>query len=69
MSRGGSVRRDGTQKSTELDRVLGLEVGADDYLIKPFSIRELIARVKALFRRVDALAAQNSSAVISLTAT
>jgi len=45
-----------TAKSTEFDRVLGLEVGADDYLTKPFSIRELLARVKALFRRVDALA-------------
>ena len=44
-----------TAKSSELDRVLGLEVGADDYLTKPFSIRELLARVKALFRRVDAL--------------
>jgi len=44
-----------TSKSTEFDRVLGLEVGADDYLTKPFSIRELLARVKALFRRVDAL--------------
>lgn len=42
-----------TAKSSELDRVLGLEVGADDYLPKPFSIRELIARVKALFRRVE----------------
>jgi len=45
-----------TAKSTEFDRVLGLEVGADDYLTKPFGIRELLARVKALFRRVDALA-------------
>lgn len=44
-----------TAKSTELDRVLGLEMGADDYLTKPFSVRELVARVKALFRRVEAL--------------
>ena len=44
-----------TAKSTELDRVLGLEVGADDYLTKPFSIPELQARIKALFRRVAAL--------------
>ena len=47
-----------TAKSGELDRVLGLEVGADDYLTKPFSIRELLARVKALFRRVDALSSE-----------
>ena len=46
-----------TARSSELDRVLGLELGADDYLTKPFSVRELVARVKALFRRVDALAA------------
>ena len=44
-----------TAKSSELDRVLGLELGADDYLTKPFSIKELLARVKALFRRMDAL--------------
>jgi two-component system OmpR family response regulator len=44
-----------TARSTELDRVLGLEMGADDYLTKPFSVRELVARVKALFRRVEAL--------------
>jgi len=44
-----------TARSSELDRVLGLEVGADDYLTKPFSIRELLARVKALFRRIDAI--------------
>ncbi len=43
-----------TAKSTELDRVLGLEVGADDYVTKPFSVRELLARVKALFRREEA---------------
>lgn len=45
-----------TAKSSELDRVLGLELGADDYLTKPFSILELLARVKAIFRRVQALA-------------
>jgi len=44
-----------TAKSTEIDRVLGLEIGADDYLTKPFSLRELLARVKAIFRRTDAL--------------
>ncbi len=43
-----------TSKSSELDRVLGLEIGADDYLTKPFSIPELVARVKAQFRRLDA---------------
>jgi DNA-binding response OmpR family regulator len=47
-----------TAKSSEGDRVLGLEVGADDYLTKPFSLLELLARVKALFRRMDALTAQ-----------
>ncbi len=46
-----------TARTTELDRVLGLEVGADDYLTKPFSVRELQARVKALLRRMDAFAA------------
>lgn len=40
-----------TARSEEIDRVLGLEVGADDYMTKPFSVREFIARVKAIFRR------------------
>lgn len=40
-----------TAKSEEIDKVLGLELGADDYIVKPFSMREVIARVKALLRR------------------
>ena len=59
-----SVRRNGeyvpvlllTSRSSELDRVLGLDIGADDYITKPFSVMELIARVKAVFRRMDAIA-------------
>jgi DNA-binding response OmpR family regulator len=50
-----------TAKSTELDRILGLEIGADDYLTKPFSVRELVARVKAIFRRVDSLKQEQPS--------
>jgi len=42
-----------TAKGAELDRVVGLEMGADDYLPKPFSVRELVARAKAILRRVD----------------
>lgn len=44
-----------TSKSEEVDKVIGLEVGADDYLTKPFGIREFIARVKAIFRRIEAI--------------
>jgi len=51
-----------TAKSSEMDRVLGLELGADDYLTKPFSLPELVARVKAIFRRVEALAAAPEAA-------
>ncbi len=44
-----------TARSEEIDKIMGLETGADDYLTKPFSIREFLARVKAIFRRVDML--------------
>ncbi len=54
-----------TAKGEEIDRVLGLEVGADDYLAKPFSFRELLARIQALLRRValDRKAAQPQNIV------
>ncbi len=52
-----------TAKSTELDRVLGLELGADDYLTKPFSLAELLARVKALLRRAEMHRAAQGSAI------
>lgn len=50
-----------TAKDTELDKVLGLEMGADDYVTKPFSNRELVARVKANLRRQAAVAANTQS--------
>lgn len=55
-----------TARSEELDKVLGLEMGADDYLTKPFSIREFIARVKALFRREKSGKHENKKAAINL---
>ncbi len=50
-----------TARDDEIDRVVGLEVGADDYLTKPFSMRELLARVKALLRRVRLMREEFSS--------
>ena len=54
-----------TARAEEVDKIVGLEVGADDYLTKPFSMRELLARVKALLRRVrlirEELAAENGT--------
>lgn len=49
-----------TAKDEEFDKVLGLELGADDYMTKPFSPRELVARVRAIFRRVEQTAAMKS---------
>ena len=51
-----------TARSEEIDKVIGLEIGADDYLTKPFSIREFIARVKAILRRVNTTNTEKSSA-------
>ncbi|RFP18631.1 MULTISPECIES: response regulator transcription factor [unclassified Duganella] len=55
-------------RSSEVHRILGLELGADDYLVKPFSVLELVARVKALLRRADAMARnqRNESGALEL---
>jgi DNA-binding response OmpR family regulator len=66
-----AIRRDSnlpvimlTARDDELDKLLGLELGADDYLTKPFSPRELVARVRAVLRRVDAAAAPDATTLI-----
>lgn len=58
-----------TAKAEEFDKVLGLELGADDYITKPFSLRELMARIKAIIRRVDAVKeeAHSDEEPVSLT--
>ena len=53
-----------TAKTEEIDKVLGLELGADDYVVKPFSIRELLARVKAVLRRANQDDAQEETLTI-----
>jgi DNA-binding response OmpR family regulator len=55
-----------TAKDSELDKVVGLELGADDYVTKPFSLRELLARVRALFRRSEQQASEQPPAVVDL---
>ena len=52
-----------TARDEEIDRVLGLELGADDYVVKPFSVRELVARVKAVLRRVQHVPVDSSKAI------
>jgi DNA-binding response OmpR family regulator len=57
-----------TSKSSELDRVVGLELGADDYITKPFSILELLARIKSQFRRIEAVKLTNSDKPLHIQA-
>lgn len=55
-----------TAKGEEIDKVVGLEIGADDYVTKPFSLRELLARVKAILRRGDGLVMNESDRDIKI---
>ena len=54
-----------TAKVDESDKILGLELGADDYVTKPFSVRELIARIRAMFRRMDKLSTETKAIQVS----
>ena len=54
-------------RSSETDRITGTETGADDYLAKPFSVQELIARIKALFRRQQAMGGRRRTALFRRT--
>ena len=53
-----------TAKGEEIDRVLGLELGADDYIVKPFSPREVVARIKAVLRRTESVQEQTGSSQV-----
>ena len=55
-----------TARDTELDKVVGLEIGADDYLAKPFSMRELVARVRAMLRRARRTAEPDAAEVVEI---
>src|SRR6188768_2230687 len=56
-----------TSRSEEIDKVLALELGADDYVTKPFAIRELMARIKAVLRRAEATPAPQVNVVNEIT--
>ncbi|MBP1851531.1 response regulator [Rhizobium halophytocola] len=56
-----------TAMAEDTDRIIGLEIGADDYLVKPFNPRELLARIRAVLRRVNSLPAQHKSAASDKT--
>jgi DNA-binding response OmpR family regulator len=55
-----------TAKDSEVDKIVGLELGADDYVTKPFSLRELSARIRALFRRSEATASATAGAAATI---
>ena len=55
-----------TAKGEEIDRILGLELGADDYIVKPFSPREVLARIKAVLRRFSEKAGEEDASIIRL---
>ncbi len=57
-----------TARGSEVDKVVGLELGADDYVTKPFSLRELSARIRAIFRRGDQVTASGVAALVDLGA-
>ena len=54
-----------SSKDQVVDRIIGLDAGGDDYVTKPFSPRELLARIQAMFRRIDSLGANDSTTIVS----